>query len=878
MRSLILFSLLGILLQLPVFGEESGKKVRQTPEPTPPALPSNHPLANSDSTDTLATKGLPGAERELSTVLTGEDLRRYAVRGIDPYAALQPGVIRQDGDNYILGSDFYETGYYLEGTYLTNITSGRNGIYVIPEALETLTIGGLPFDAGFSGATGGAIRARLKTGGEKLQAAVFHRSDDFAGEGKQFLGTYAYGDRATAATLGGPLLSPRIRFFLAGEYHPTRDRAMRFVQGFTMNNLIDGNPENPKVLSGNPDTIDVLTYPEGNTPQNGQDRYSLNANITLNTAPVSARLDFAYWKNRDELNDTPLINSLNERKAFNDLQTIFLSAAADYQVAANQNIGVKFSLFDSFLEREDDFFGGNYRLWYDSTANAEKGIQFRSLWRPDYDYLLSGFPFQRNGTPYENLYFKSKLNFWEISGAYSLTLQGAHHLQVGAYHRKYQRRFFSIRPSVMFLTGRDKNPQNVNPILWNSFGNVIAAGYDIYGNEIAGSGLDSPTEPQNTAFYARDEFRWKQVSLALGFRYESLETDHWRLKDPANVLIDPQTGEILPENFEKTPGVSRLLPRLKFTVYPLSAMSLHIGYGSFLQFNRSYYPETFSLSTTGAVSFPSDVIRSNQVEIGLNAHIRDIADLGVQYNQKNTKGSNTTFNSFTGADGVDALDFHIVSFQVNSKRVKDFLASVHYTFTDADERFAGYLQKHRGALAVDYYYDRPQKQSFWEGSGAGLVYSFNSGHPYPYLPTGYFGSGTAYSAGVVAYTNPFLLASTGGNYDTTPWNQRVDLKVYKRFPLGRALALNIGLNVINLFNRKNVMNVYYTTGNAEYDGFFNNTSSPPWNAYVAAYGENFIKLYENINLKNGEAYRDVLGKELWGTPRQILLEVGLNFR
>lgn len=73
-------------------------------------------------------------------------------------------------------------------------------------------------------------------------------------------------------------------------------------------------------------------------------------------------------------------------------------------------------------------------------------------------------------------------------------------------------------------------------------------------------------------------------------------------------------------------------------------------------------------------------------------------------------------------------------------------------------------------------------------------------------------------------------------------------------------------------NRRNVINVYYATGNADSDGFLNLTYGQE---IVDAYGPGFADLYEWVNLQNRQHNWNQNGFDLYSTPRQV--RFGMKF-
>jgi hypothetical protein len=117
-------------------------------------------------------------------------------------------------------------------------------------------------------------------------------------------------------------------------------------------------------------------------------------------------------------------------------------------------------------------------------------------------------------------------------------------------------------------------------------------------------------------------------------------------------------------------------------------------------------------------------------------------------------------------------------------------------------------------------------------------------------------------------------ASEPLNSSNTPWTFIMDLQIDKSFYLYRNLNFNIYLRVTNLFNTKNVVNVFTRSGSASDDGWINSLRAE----YTKSnYGPTFEELYNKINIGNGQAYWDLTGNQLFGHPRQILFGVRVAY-
>ena len=89
-------------------------------------------------------------------------------------------------------------------------------------------------------------------------------------------------------------------------------------------------------------------------------------------------------------------------------------------------------------------------------------------------------------------------------------------------------------------------------------------------------------------------------------------------------------------------------------------------------------------------------------------------------------------------------------------------------------------------------------------------------------------------------------------------------------------AILFTLGVFGIFlNRKNVINVYRRTGTADEDGFLTNPDLSE--KIVEARGEEFVDMFEKINLQNREHYWANQGGDLYDQPRQVHLGLSLDF-
>jgi len=103
---------------------------------------------------------------------------------------------------------------------------------------------------------------------------------------------------------------------------------------------------------------------------------------------------------------------------------------------------------------------------------------------------------------------------------------------------------------------------------------------------------------------------------------------------------------------------------------------------------------------------------------------------------------------------------------------------------------------------------------------------------------------------------------------TTPRNYLFDFKFNRSITLGNS-PLTAYIYIQNLFNRKNVQQVYRRTGTTDDDG--------SEGLSVDSHVEEFLTLYQLINIEHRQEYAWGQGGDLFGRPREIRFGLQLEF-
>jgi hypothetical protein len=313
------------------------------------------------------------------------------------------------------------------------------------------------------------------------------------------------------------------------------------------------------------------------------------------------------------------------------------------------------------------------------------------------------------------------------------------------------------------------------------------------------------------------------------------------------------------------------------------------------------------------VGFDLDPVVTTQYEVGFSYEFVDGAAFDVTVFTRNTVGQLTTNrmdvlgvpddndNSvnnqtaiYTNGDFTSATGMEL---SVVTRRMNQFQGSFNYTWTDARgtnsypnslvgvQNFNNvqapslitpllYQYMHQGSISLDYRFGDNEGGLLLANSGANLLFSYNSGHPYTHVA----GSGGQRSADSGALLNEGdsrtrVPMEPIGN-STTPWVVNADLRLTKGITLG-AVKLDAYVLITNMFNTMQVINVYARTGDGYDDGFL---STPELSATLL---ENqvdlYTELYEVVNLQHRNHYNDDTGLDLYAAPRQVKFGIGVKF-
>lgn len=687
-------------------------------------------------------------------------------------------VVDEYGFIHVRGGREATVSYFLDDIYIQDPLVGHAGTRVSPEALEELSLTTGGFTAEYGEALSGVVSAITREGGPDFSGKV-KAYDGLVHSYNVETGEYEKLERnnnhSLVINLGGPLTfsqSDKATFFFSGEkiwndgYLPHNRREITTGTG-----KISLRPTNnlKLVLSGNYYTRELLRYVHRDV--NG----------------------ISYDFNLDGLGKVR-----NKSYSFGAKATYPTSKNTFYTVRLN-HFYTDIKLAPDVKVGEENLFDLYWNQWpgyEEDSAGVYIGTIDDENYNPAEEYAYTGFTAAPDFYP---VYHYRRTKYTSLG--FDLTSQVDKHnqIKIGGEYR------------INRLKWDDKQFFNVRP----------------YGEKYE-------VNPNYAAFYLQDKIELKDIIVNAGLRLDYLDAD-----------IDFWNDPVTKEKRVHTRAKTQLSPRLGIS-HPVSDRTvIHFSYGYYFQVPPYRYMFT-NLQADLTTGYPlvgsadMEAEKSIAYELGINHALTDDITMKVTTYYKDLTNlvstrevvySGGSYTQFVNADygtvkGVDVIltkrpDHKNLSGTINySYMIAKGNASTPYEgyydyFTQGTnapvwpvrEYPLAFDQRHTLTMNLDYRVPRD-----WPGKFAGLT-----------LP-GAWGLNvlTKYGSGM-PYTKTDSQGNRLGalNEGRMPATYRVDLKFNKDFyPFGeKQTRLSFFTEVINLFDRRNILHVYSNTGKPDDDGY-----------------------------------------------------------
>ena len=814
-----------------------------------------------------------------------------------------------------------------------------NTINTIAEALEEVKVLSGGYSAEVGGAVSGIVQQTFKTGKSNFHASLQYETDGFLDEeGDNDTGTRSYGYNDITATASGPLGSAR--YFLAFENRQKDDYAPMFFKGFDLGFMQDkfvaGDGARVKWggggISGRSDQRNTF---------NGTLQYDLNPLILRFSAAVTSRERIINSRPIYRIfNEGRLPGRDDQNSLYNLKASYFISknTVLDANVAVYK---FNWQVYDPNFTKDGKFDFDTVMSYGDSATVAAAGPTVTDtagvttpVWKyktdvtPPEDYSFAGFIFQRPGDIVTG-YSKRDQSYIDFSSNLQ-TQRNNHNIRAGVSLKTWEVRAYGFGAGAVSRLNRLKNDPNSTFKADLSTKNAAAArtlrtnfvsgfGYDEFGEVIDDKdNIDDAKRPSFFSVYVNDKIEVSDIIVNVGLRVDRFDLDTWHLADTSNPGFIEGEETVDPTKLSKSPANTVFQPRLGLA-FPISDRTVfHLQFGRFAQspdLGDAFTSRARMATIFGGQNFINDPIGfdlepiiTSQFEIGFNQQISNSASFDVTLFYKNTEGQ-LTIDRFDVQSGVPGGDYNVyvngdfavikgLEFTFRTRRVNRILALLNYSLTDArgtnsfpNSRTGAieletapptlitplaFEQRHRGSINLDYRFSGSDRgpAGLFANSGVNLLVNFNSGHRFTLSDCG-LGQRAVWEGTFCSEpdTRGRVPVEPIGN-STTPWVFTTDMKLDKGISFGNINA-SIYMYVSNLFNRRNVLNVYNSTGNAFDDGFLTNPDLSQ--KVVEGLGQDYVDLYEAINLENRQHWVLDQLTDLFGPPREINVGVKVDF-
>lgn len=691
-----------------------------------------------------------------------------------------PGVvIGRDAGLHVRGGRDGQVAYYYDGFSVQDPFYSTAGIRIMPTALEELSLTSSGYTAEYGDALSGVVRAVTREGGPEFHGGIkvyegaTHPYDVNSGDWGDLRRT---GNRSIAFNLSGPLMGfdpKRFNFFTAGEY------------------LTD----------------------ETSLPTNGADAYTWTAKLSTQPTPhLRLKGNFTYHDQRGRLYTHRDVNGISYDfnqdglPAF-ERQAYLLGMTGNYNFSERMIFSATINTFSTRTWRgPPDLMDTYWDQWPGYDEDAE-GVYNGDI--DDDNYL----GYRDWNDPKEATGFTKKGDFYPV------------------FHRR-ESKYTSMKASL--LTQLNKSNQIKAGIEYRRY-DISWDSKQFFNDQPYGEKYDS--KPLMISAYLQDKLEYKDFVVNVGMRF-----DHRNADVSYNIAARGSAAET-EASYVKSESESRLSPRLGVS-FPISDKSvMHFNYGVYYQEPRYTFMYT---NMQGDVSTGYPLLgnpdlepeRTISYEVGLDhligedlkldvtAYFKDISDLVTtrasvrEATNIITYFDNGDYGSVTGFD-VELEKLPLGGYFGGSISYGYMLASgnssyatePYYTFiTSSSDSLApvgeyplDFDQRHTITGVLSY-----QVPSDWDGH----VFGMSLPGAWGITTVGHYGSGLPYTA------TDYLGNRLGDrNEGRLPANYTVDMRFKKDISMGAGgHALTLFTEVDNLFDRRNVINVYSRTGQADNDG------------------------------------------------------------
>jgi outer membrane receptor protein involved in Fe transport len=754
-------------------------------------------------------------------VMTNTEFARLPVSTLSAMVGLQAGVQTNSarGWTHIRGGRYNDVSYLIDGVSAKDMLVGTLWSSPKPttENIQEVEVITGSFDAEYGEAMSGVIQTITKEGGEQTSGKLRYTTDEmFSNKDLN------YGYNFVQATLGGPLFTQPLRYFVSGEYLRNACSAQSLYQvnaprkEYTLEGKVNYNL--PKGVFVKNDNLKVIV--DAHTSDYEWQAWS-------NSYKYHQTGEFA---NRVHSNKGNLrLNYLPGSSALVELQTgIFdtrlLRSPQDYQAESEDTLGVsgflrKNGLWDRYIFKSEQWVFDNREDSYPTTSHGKDTI-IRGHMPPDVAILrlYESYRQRADSSKVNDNWLQNYAlyaNPYGVAGLF-ITEGDDRIFHYRETYDRYAKGSLTLTPNKVHeiktgfeLTWYDMK-EYTNSLPWDP--NPFYENYDY--------------QPFTASAYVQDKADFEDLVVRAGVRMDLLNS---RAK-----------YRVFPESVGGSPGVRdsmesaslklRFAPRIGLSYPVTDRIKFRFSYGHF------YRDPDFSDLYTSQLPAEELARRGNLIvgnpnlepektigyEMGFDAQLSDVFEFDLT-------GFYKDVYNLSGVRNVPALpQSYTLYYNVEYARIKGFEATMaknldhywsaklSYTFSIAKGTASTAEQQYMttNPVQIDYFLDQDERHEVSADIGFTTDRSFVLGvlREFDASVIARYGSGLPYTP-----TNIRGEQTGDENSARMPPTFEMDGRLSKVVRLGK-ISLNITCDIFNLLNTEEVTNVYQATGKPDFDG------------------------------------------------------------
>ena len=772
-------------------------------------------------------------------IIRRDEFVKQPYRNINDITSNSTAAIYQRNETqYVRAGAPGEMGYYLNGVLLNDGFTGKVYARLPYGAVDHIAVNVGGFESKYGNFGSGITQIIPKRGGDTFQSSAEYVTD----AGASVIGSESYGRNIYSLTFSGPIIKKTLHFFAAAELSKTND-ANPGVFGYPLLHYSNAGARNPDPVVN--DTVIFATDVNGNIkykkgPRPGRVNADQSTNLYGNifyepysSVEVDATALYSFSK-RNIFQPSYLL--MTGREPHSERSTLWTNISGKYKLSSEMFIQGSFGFYSTgneIIQRDQFNKGTDAALILNQYTRGNTGSTTYYGDNVIRDINRGSLAFQ-----------KSESQAWSAGLELNWKPDEHNFVQTGLHSTFHTIRFFDLL-DVGYPNGGANNYYGYRIVATSETFSLKDQNSDDFVN-----GIDGAKKPVVSYFFVQDEYTQEHFRINGGIRFDQFNTGTKKLKD---ILNPTGSNQILgPEDFTKAKSDIRFSPRIAGSVEAVNGLTLRASYGWFYQlpaFAKYYVGSDFlerqSLAPPFSVTIGNSTLKMQKSELfelgfSYNDHNRLLATGSIyRKNIHNFIRSGivaSTPNGLLINGNVDHAFVSGIEFSLEGNPYDNFSPGLAISYLDAKMNGSGTNSGFRAAWLgqSDVKFDAPldyeQETTIrihalcqlhkGEGplvSGAHpfenisfyAIGNWQSGFPYtPVQITRYALAGVP-SANVVGRRNSKNLPSTFS----------VDVKASKKFDVTQKFHASVYIEVLNLFDQKNVVDVFYATGKPTDDGF-----------------------------------------------------------